>query len=98
MRTTTPNRGSLSRRELQRRLRAAIIAELNNVSMPQDGRHLGRLVRALMHLAIELMQTVGVPDAVTAQVISRVARKTLKSAALVEPIVGVFGPVRGGKA
>ena len=49
-------------------------------------------------MAIELMQTVGVPDAVTSHLISRVARKTLKSAALVEPIVGVFGPVRGGKA
>ncbi len=86
-----------SRRQIQAHLRSALIAELDKLDLPSDGRHLGRVFRAIAHLAVELMQAVGIPDPVTAQLLHRVAVKSLKK---VKPkaVAGVFGPIPEGKA
>lgn len=86
-----------SRRQIQVQLRAALIAELDKLDLPSDGKHLGRVFRALAHMAVEMMQAVGMPDPVTAQLLARVAKKTLKSVKT-NAVAGVFGPVPEGKA
>lgn len=86
-----------SRAQIQAALRLAFIVELGRMRLPQDGRHLARVVRALVHLAVELMQAVRVPDVVTAQLVSRVMKKTLRNLGA-EPVLGLFGRVPEGKA
>jgi hypothetical protein len=87
-----------SRRQIQERLRSALVEELGKMDLPDDGQHLGRVFRALTHAAVELMQSVGIPDPVTAQLMLRVAKKTLKSTASLKHVAGVFGPMPTGKA
>lgn len=90
-------RAPKSRRQIQERIRAALIAELDRMDLPSDGRHLSRVFRALTHAAVEMMQAVGVPDPVTSQLLLRVAKKSLKSAQRREA-AGLFGPLPEGKA
>jgi hypothetical protein len=81
----------------QARLKTALIAELDKMDLPGDGQHLGRIFRALAHLAVDMMQTVGLRDPVTAHLLHRVAKKSLKSEKP-KTVTGVFGPIPEGKA
>ena len=88
---------SITREQLSRRLRAALVEELRRINPPQDGRHLGRLARALVYEAISVLQIAGVPDTAIAHLVVSAARKKLRTASDPQPS-GLFGPVPDGKA
>ena len=89
--------GSKSRREIQVQLRAALISELATMRLPQDGRHLGRVARSLVHESVELLLVAGIPKAAVAQLIVETMKKALRRSASTG--VGALGqPVVTGKA
>ena len=64
---------------MQKRLRAAIVAELERMRVPDDGRHLSRFARSLVHEAIAALLGAGLPKPVAAHIIATAARKAFAS-------------------
>ena len=87
----------ISREQLQRRLRTALIGELQKINPPDDGRHLGRLARALVYEAIDVLKIAGIPDGAIAHLVVAAARKKLRVGSS-QPPAGPFGATPEGKA
>lgn len=77
-----------SRREIQAHLRTVIIAELDRMQLPDDGRHLARVVRALVGEAIAMLSAAGIPTPAIAQLIVETTKRRLMSPSAK---VGAFG-------
>lgn len=78
-----------SRGELQKVLRAAIVTELVRLDLPDDGRHLGRVARALIREALELLLVAGIPRPAVAQLVVETTRKVLTGSS--GGVVGALG-------
>ena len=86
-----------SRRQLQKVLRAAIVTELGRLDLPDDGRHLGRVARALIREALELLLVAGIPPAAVAQLAVETTKKALMASS--GSVVGGLGqPLASVKA
>lgn len=86
----------MDRRTIQSRLERAVFAELNQLDLPDDGRHLARVARALVHIAATLL-TSTLPPVLAYHVILRAAVKAIRSHGST-PNIGVVEPLPPAKA
>lgn len=85
-----------SRRAIQVRLRDAVFKELNQLDLPDDGRHLARVARALVHLAAQLLMS-ALPPVLAYHVILRAAAKAIRKNRSM-PNIGVVEPLPPARA
>lgn len=85
-----------SRRAIQVRLRDAVFKELNQLDLPDDGRHLARVARALVHLAAQLLMS-ALPPVLAYHVILRTAAKAIRKDCSM-PNIGVVEPLPPARA
>lgn len=85
-----------SRRAIQVRLRDAVFKELNQLDLPDDGRHLARVSRALVYLAADLLLST-LPPTIAFNVLLRAALKAVRSNPTT-PNIGVVEPLPPARA
>lgn len=83
--------GAMTRAELQVRLRDALLKEVSRLDLPDDGRHLARVSKSLVHIAATLLMST-LPPVLAYHVVIRAAAKAVRGHRSM-PNVGAFGPL-----
>jgi hypothetical protein len=88
--------GAMTRADLVVHLRDALLREVSRLDLPDDGAHLSRLARAMVHIAATLLMS-RLPSPVAYHVILRAAAKAIRNHDSM-PNVGLLGPLPPGSA
>ncbi len=86
----------MDRRTIQVRLKRAVFSALNEADLPNDGRHLSRVSRSLVHIAADLLLTT-LPPTIAFNLLLRAALKAVR-AHPATPNVGVIEALPPAKA